>query len=500
MERAKRISQIEELLRSPVVHEGQEFAGRELIWFGPRGSDALGLSTFFRDDLAGAFSLYDRFPRVPAGWESKNFLALEDLTRRRRLSRVFDEIPEDLPGEYAFRRQISECLKSVVGRGKVPTVLAYEPHLALETLILQNGVAEFLGNDMAHFRRFSSKPRVEKELRKLDVPVIEWRAVETMDEIQGLQEMYSGIVVRRDGGSSGKGIISVREHEFEDEGKAQDIRAMFASSSAAVSAAELHENAISLNQSGVVFPKRKSSEPAQVAMFPVSAQIVGVPELTDLEFGYCGNDFAFGVGLPDDILGQCDDILQKVGQYLGENGYVGAFGVDYLLLQNGRVLFTEVNARFQGSTRLLSRLSTRAHQSDVLTEHLAATLGLKFGGTWSSAKWAGAIAPFSQMYLHNMSGGPIVQIEDRPAAYVANDPNVPTDRLVEYEMCAGLHDVVQMPGSLTERIVVRGGVLNADGRTLTEAAKHHIGRIEERYTSIETDRNLIGHPEISDDR
>ena len=44
------------------------------------------------------------------------------------------------------------------------------------------------------------------------------------------------------------------------------------------------------------------------------------------------------------------EYTRKIGMFLGEQGYRGIFGCDYLIDENGDVLFLEINARKQGTT------------------------------------------------------------------------------------------------------------------------------------------------------
>ncbi|MFN8016003.1 MAG: ATP-grasp domain-containing protein [Acidimicrobiia bacterium] len=481
MDRNKRQQQIEDALNAQ---------GRTLFWFGPRGSDAMGLR-LFHDHFAGSFALYDRFFPSDTTDTKDNFVALEDLTLKRRLSRAFDEDPDSFPGEYQFRKLLSTALKSEIVKGNIPTVIAYEPHAVLETIINQDPIAEFFGNDIHDFRRVSSKPYVERALLALGVPVIPWKAIDGYDQVQELANAYSSLIIRRDGGSSGKGIISFRDGDDEAQ-VGREIREMLASHAAVVSASELFENAVSLNASGVVFPQGGRNKPIQVATFPVNAQLVGQPQLTSLEFGYSGNDFHFPFGLDNEILLQCDEILKTTGQWLGSKGYIGAFGVDLLLTKDGRLFFTELNARFQGSTRLLSRITGRAGQSDVLMEHLAATLGLPFGGTLTAPQWTDEINPFSQMYLHNVNNVPVSLSQS--AAPKGSDPNAvanPIASHVEYEMVPDNHDLTIESGALVERVVVRGSVLSSDGRTLSDKAKALLQPSLERYEPSLTRDDIV---------
>lgn len=492
MDRDKRIAQLQELF---------ERENRGLLWYGPRGSDGLGLAAF-PEHLMGAYSLYDRFPRCVTQ-DSTRFDSLEDMSLRRKLSRVFDEDPTDKTAELRFRRHLTRSLQSIIVDGKIPTVIAYEPHKPLETVLLNlDGEAEQLGNDLEMFRRMSSKPRMENGLRKAGVPVIKWKSITESDQIEDLLETYPGVIIRRDGGSSGKGILLIQQGEFDDQAR-RDVRHMLAGHDAAVSAAQYHEDAISLSITGVIFPAN-AQRPAVVSHFPVSTQVVGAPELTELNFGFCGNDYQF---VKDHIgnrtLDAADQVLEKVGQYLASKGYVGVFGVDLLLTKSGELLFTEVNPRFQATNRILSELTFTAGQADPLMEHMAATLGLEPGETWTARRWKDEIKPYSQMQIHNITGHRVVASEDaRRLAHAAlsvgaYQSNVPNGTVISSEMLPYVDGVAVEPGAVTNRLLVTGGILRSDGRSLNQRAVDEANRAIDLYEPVDLVRPLVGAGGIS---
>lgn len=73
------------------------------------------------------------------------------------------------------------------------------------------------------------------------------------------------------------------------------------------------------------------------------------------------------------MLDRIDAAVHVIGRWLRQNGYLGAFGVDFLLVGD-ELLFTEINPRFQGSTHLSGEISTREGQACIVLEHLAACL------------------------------------------------------------------------------------------------------------------------------
>jgi len=67
--------------------------------------------------------------------------------------------------------------------------------------------------------------------------------------------------------------------------------------------------------------------------------------------------------------------MEKVGLYMGSKGFLGIFGMDFLL--NGdEVLALEINPRFQGSTMLLSLLQADRGEIPLAALHVMQFMGL----------------------------------------------------------------------------------------------------------------------------
>jgi hypothetical protein len=124
-----------------------------------------------------------------------------------------------------------------------------------------------------------------------------------------------------------------------------------------------------LNVNGCVYAS------GNVAVFGVSYQLIGVPGLTTRKFGFCGNDFAAADCLSEKDIHGIEDLTRRAGVCLGRTGYRGIFGLDILRHDRGLAI-VEVNARFQGSTALSSRLNQASGIPDPTTEHVASFLDL----------------------------------------------------------------------------------------------------------------------------
>jgi hypothetical protein len=106
-----------------------------------------------------------------------------------------------------------------------------------------------------------------------------------------------------------------------------------------------------------------------------SVQIVGAHGCTSRAEVYCGNDFSAAASMPKSIREEICKIMENIGLYMGTKGFLGLFGMDFLL--NGdEVLALEINPRFQGSTMLLSLLQVDRDEIPLAALHVMQFMGL----------------------------------------------------------------------------------------------------------------------------
>jgi hypothetical protein len=128
----------------------------------------------------------------------------------------------------------------------------------------------------------------------------------------------------------------------------------------------------SLNGHCVVLKTRKGLR--SIAACP-SVQIVGTYGCTSRAEIYCGNDFSAAGSVPKSIREEVCNIMEKIGLFMGAKGFLGLFGMDFLL--NGdEVLALEINPRFQGSTMLLSLLQVDRGEVPLAALHVMQFMGI----------------------------------------------------------------------------------------------------------------------------
>lgn len=277
-------------------------------------------------------------------------------------------------------------------------VMTYRPSALVSALAFSMGDTMTLaGLFKDRQSAFEHKPWVETSLERRGVRGLGWHYVPDENHARVLRLLADGpVVLRASRTSGGVGIALVTtEAEVHECWPTQP--------DAFVAAAPYLDPTVPLNFSGVVFAD------GSVRLHPPSLQLIGIPSCTDRPFGYCGNDFGAARGLATSILEELDDLGRAVGGWLHEERYLGVFGVDALLYE-GNVLFTEVNARFQGSSGLSSQIATEQNLPDLFLDHLAATLGVEpTGHGLSMPEWARHQPDVSQIVVHNTTRGSVTR-------------------------------------------------------------------------------------------
>jgi biotin carboxylase len=85
---------------------------------------------------------------------------------------------------------------------------------------------------------------------------------------------------------------------------------------------------------------------------PFMTDLTGYPELTPYKGGWCGNDL-FPEALSDEQRRQAIELVRRLGQRLGQEGYTGFFEVDVLVdLDTDKVYLGELNPRISGASSM----------------------------------------------------------------------------------------------------------------------------------------------------
>ena len=339
--------------RADALHSiSSQLQGRRLVWFGTRGDDSESAASI--PEFKAAFSILASHRRR----HTVRSYSIEELSGVRVDLDTY-EIDEEPNGE-AFATFRKMALRALAG----PTaVFTYRPSILVSALCFaRRDNCRYLGLFKDFQAAFEHKPWVESSIRALGVPAIPWHYVADEEQLDSLSDLSNGpVMLRRSRSSGGTGLVRVEDFA--------ELQARWPRQAEAyVSVAPYIDGGMPLNVGGVVWRDG-------VTLHPLSLQLIGQPECTTRPFGYCGNDYSAVQAVDPAVVRQIQAATITIGHWMRAHGYVGAFGVDFLV-KDGVALFTEVNPRFQGSTHLSSDISNSMDESCIVLDHLAALLGV----------------------------------------------------------------------------------------------------------------------------
>lgn len=379
---------------------------RALFWFGTRGTDAQPLLAL--DQFAGVFSMV-----APLGSAASDLTecCLETLSKRRVDLNAYS-IDDDRTAP------VSELYQAIVRGIHRPTVVAaYRPSDFLASVHYpKQGLVDYAG--LFHTRQiaFEHKAWVETELSKIGVRTIPWEyyADYARADLERDVSRRASSVVRANASDGGRGLTLVHRG-------ARELR-LPKHTDHFLAVAPYLSPSIPLNVGCCVYAD------GSLTLHGPSVQLIGIPECVNSDsFGYCGNDFAAPASMLDRAaIDDLEGMARRVGAWMAQNGYVGAFGVDALLFE-GDVYLTEVNPRFQGSSSASADLDDELGRANIYLHHLAASLGdaAPSADTVSLAELveaqAAEDAATSNVVCYNTTGEPVrLLAEQAPDQLTAN--------------------------------------------------------------------------------
>ncbi len=410
---------------------------RRLIWFGTRGDDALSLSDV--PEFETCFSLQGSL----SSRSSISSLALEQLTGVREDLDTFDI------DAHLRSPEVGELRAAILRAVSRPSaVIPYRASTFMSAIgFSRMDACQVLGMFRGHQSAFEHKPWMESSIAELGIPLIPWRYVADTDQFLTSRILYDGpLILRRSRSTGGVGLVRVDDpSQIEDKWEYQD--------EAFLSVAPFIEGGIPVNVGGVVWHNG-------VTLHPASIQLIGLAGCTPREFGYCGNDFAAVDSLGPESLGALENSMRLIGQKLRGLGFLGAFGVDFLV-KDGTPLFMEVNPRFQGSTHASCQISVEMDESCLLLEHAAAFLGIEAPSPRSLSAFPTGNDSLSHIVVHSTAPEP-ARLTSAPLLEVLRTMSdfCRADMLVTPAM-------VTQPSGVILRATVRGAV-TADGFSLSD--------------------------------
>ncbi len=233
---------------------------------------------------------------------------------------------------------------------------------------------------------FEHKPWVETMVANLGLPHVQWTYVADEEQYKVRRLLAEGpVLLRMSRSAGGAGFARVDDSDHLAESWPHNPEAF-------VSVTPFLEQATPINIGATVWHDG-------VTISHPSVQLIGIPECTTRPFGYCGNDFGLARELDVATIDAIETSVRTLGRWLRQYGYLGTFGADFLV-HEGTPLFTEINARFQGSTRASSQLSSEAGESCLFLDHIAAMLGGSAPGSRPLRDIARSMPTFGNVVVH----------------------------------------------------------------------------------------------------
>ena len=421
-----------------------------------------------------------RYGKEPARVEkSFDFFFSSEKTSRVRTDSSMEELQPFL--EESIRRLHDNFPESYV--------LCYQSSRELERLAGMYPSIRIMNPAAAITEMLNRKTWVRQQLKSLGVPVIPGSEVRLAPhQFATLARRHClPLVVSLDHSAAGSGV-----HLAHDEA---DFRALAEAHRGAAAAVMQFVSSRSMSMAAV------RTEDAVLLGEP-SLQIIGQPSLTNLSFGWCGNDFS-GCHLQEHEVEQMRSMQERIGEWLGDlcigghRGFRGIFGVDFI--SDGRqVYFTEINPRFLGTTALMADRQQELGRIPMSFLHMVpflpdVSVDDEFVDDYNRSS---STLDVSQLCLHNVAGEDVVvEAAIEPGRYAFDDTGLrflgPAERLSETEAYDEIVISGEIPVEGTHllrqsdeicKVYAYEPVLASDGRTLTPRARRLVDAIQNSFT------------------
>jgi len=237
---------------------------------------------------------------------------------------------------------------------------------------------------------------------------------------------------------------------------------------------------------------------------PFMSELTGHPALTPYRGGWCGNEMYPEV-LTEDLRRKAGDLVRRLGDRLGAEGYRGFFEVDVLVdTDTEEVYLGELNPRISGASSITNVTAGAYADIPLFAFHLLEYFDVAFEVDVDeiNTRWRelAAVDQWSQMVIKETS--PVVQLITA-APLTGQYSYDPSGALVYRRAALDWHQLQNASEAFFLRIYGAGdyrwkgadlGVLVTKGRlqrravgeadTLTIRAKHLIDSIRKQYTGL----------------
>ncbi len=163
----------------------------------------------------------------------------------------------------------------------------------------------------------------------------------------------------------------------------------------------------------------------------------------------------WGIELFSQVLTQkLTELTMQVGSLMARSGYLGWFGLDFLVDKRGRVYISENNARLTASFSFFTQLELRAKSSStLLAQHVDAFLGM------GKTNWIKTEVEGAQVSLRTNTHSPTAICQSKPSGIYSNSLNY-------LRAGSGVVDI-QQPDELFVDFPASGDVLGGNSEFIT---------------------------------
>ncbi|MBM3208676.1 ATP-grasp domain-containing protein [Candidatus Shapirobacteria bacterium] len=317
-------------------------------------------------------------------------LCLERLLKRKNI--IFRS-----SGKLLEQPEVANYIKENSG-SKTPNILYFKPSPKIDSLCRKRGYRR-LGNTASLNRIFEDKISFYKICHTLGLAIPPGQVANLAKaDFRDLKEKYGPKVVIQ----FGRGWAGSTTFFITDADQFNRLKCRFGNLEAKIT--KFINGKTVLNNCCVTRNEVLIGQPAE--------QIPRISDFTAKEGATCGR--IWPASLNRDQVLQLEEITRTTGEYMRQKGYLGYFGLDFLLSEEGEIYLSENNARFTASAPFYSKLEIKNGSLPMALYHISVFLG----GPENMIKWQRKEVTGSEIVVRNNRSLPITIKKDfQPGIY-----------------------------------------------------------------------------------
>jgi len=284
-------------------------------------------------------------------------------------------------------------------KGEKPNIITFKPSPKIEKICEANKF-KHIGNDWRLNRKFENKVNFVEITRKLNIPNAGSEIIELHDfgSAEKLFKDGAKCVIQLPRGFSGNSTFLLEGKEDFDK-----LAEKFGG----------RRVKIAKYLQGETFTINGCVGKSDVYVGKPIYQITGFTDFNGNKLGTSGNDYVYARKLNQIARGKIFDYTKKIGRLMGDEGYIGIFGLDFIVGENGEVDLIEINPRLVGSIPVYTKLQIENGELPLLAMHLRGFVGGENSrdlqskqsySAWEKEEYFSA----SQLILRNTAGKPLI--------------------------------------------------------------------------------------------